>query len=1217
MNRLNLSLTGTAVLLASVSALRAQTAWNSAPADNLWLNAANWTPADVPDTNLETAQFAASSIQAVSVGAATTVKRINFALDAGDYTFSGSPLTVDVAQAGTATGTLVQTLGAGTVTFNQLMNCSDAGGGNDSSLQMLLAAGSTVNLRGGMATVSNRNLSATGDGTVNIYASATTGTAQFQQAGNSTMNFFVNPTATNQIRSFSNTGGGVRISANVTRALGLGVTGVTAHVGRIFLAANGVTTSGALNATGATIAGPHTLDGTFGIDIPGTGGATHSGTMGFGTLTGTAANTGTTWTLRLDAAADDTLTMSGVASGFPTGYATPVIRKQGPGTVIMSGANTHTVPMDTAEGKLVLTTAQTSAVPMTVQGGATLGVNVAAAGATLNFASLNLNSGSSVTPAVLELNAGTFGNPANPVVNGGTLTVNGATTLRVSGALTAAPGVPFPLMSYASIGGSPGFAGLTLALPFRAVGALVNDTLNSRILLDLTSLGGVTWRGSVDGNWDVDSVGDGSTGTANWLAGSGPNTYVQGAPVGTDTVIFDDTATGTTTVNLTTVLTPVAITVNNPTKNYEWTGTGNISGNTGIVKTGSGTLTLANTGSSTNTGGSAISGGTLILGNGTAGAGSLGGAVSVSGTGVLRMNRPDGTAIGALSGDGTLDLASGQLTVAGGAFTGPITGAGNLRTTATLALTGSPTNSFTGTTTVSAGQLQLNRPGQTAITGDILLTGTGALALQVADQIADTASITHLGTSTDCIPTQTAAEVVKDVTVNSSTGGATGGQMILRNGFTVTGTGTLTSGILGVASAHTATVNAINITSAPGQAGLLRIAGSAGASTLNIGSGGITASGGEIQVKFNVNNQDATVNLGGDFTATGNVNVTNAGYTGANLNVINLTADRTFTIVTGTVTSVAPDLGGSGGLTKTGGGALVLTPACSAAHAGATAVNNGALVVNGTITTSPVTVGNGGALAGDGSIQSAVTVQNGGTISAGSTTAGTLTLGAGLTLDSGSTFQADITGQTTHDRLAVTGAIAAAGKVKLVLTGYTPVLGDSFDLANATTTTGSPSFDFSAAPLSSGLAWDTSTFTTDGVVKVITGGSAYDSWATAKGLTAVNNAKDADPEGDGVVNGLEFYLDGNPLAGDVPGLTPGNSGANFRLTYKRRDDAEDLNVTPETSSNLSAASWSALVNGVNGVVITIAENGTAPDDVEILIPSSEAHRFVRLRLTLP
>ena len=52
-----------------------------------------------------------------------------------------------------------------------------------------------------------------------------------------------------------------------------------------------------------------------------------------------------------------------------------------------------------------------------------------------------------------------------------------------------------------------------------------------------------------------------------------------------------------------------------------------------------------------------------------------------------------------------------------------------------------------------------------------MITGTGALALQAVDQIADTASITHLGTSTDCIPTQTAAEVVKDVTVNSSTGG--------------------------------------------------------------------------------------------------------------------------------------------------------------------------------------------------------------------------------------------------------------------------------------------------------------------------------------------------------------------------------------------------------------------------------------------------------------
>jgi hypothetical protein len=706
-------------------------------------------------------------------------------------------------------------------------------------------------------------------------------------------------------------------------------------------------------------------------------------------------------------------------------------------------------------------------------------------------------------------------------------------------------------------------------------------------------------------------------GTANWQGANGPNTYVQGSPLGTDSVTFDDTAPGTTVVNLTTALTPEFITVDNTEKNYEWVGSGSLGGSAGIVKTGAGSLTLAHTGGSTNTGVAAVSGGALILGNGVAGAGSLGGAVNVTGSGIFRMNRPDGATVGALSGDGTLDLAAGQLTVAGGAFTGSITGAGSLLSTATLALTGTQPNTSTGSTTISAGQLQLNRPGVTAIAGDIIITGTGSVAIQAVDQIADIATITHLGTSVDCLPTQTGPEVVANVVVNSATSGAAGGQLILRNGFTVTGVATVASGILGVGSGQTGVVNAINITSAPGSAGIVRIAGNTAASTLDVGAGGITASGGEIQIKFNTANQDAVINLGGDFTATGNVIITNAGYAGSSLNVINLTGDRSFDIAAGAVTSMATDLGGPGALTKLGGGALTLGPTCSAGHIGSTAVNAGSLVVNGAITVSPVIVGNGGTLAGGGSIQPAVAILSGGAISPGDGSVGTLTFGAELTLAAGSTYVADITGPAAHDRLLITGTLSAGGVVKPVLAGYAPVAGDSFDLADAAIFVDAPTFDFSSATLGAGLTWDTSSFLTDGAIKVIADGGAYDSWAAAKGLTAANNAKNADPDGDGILNALEFYLDADPLAGGGPGFSASASGANARIAYKRRDDAEDLSVVAESSDTLAAGSWSPLVNGVDGVVITITENGPDPDDIEILLPTAPGRRFARLKLPLP
>ena len=67
-----------------------------------------------------------------------------------------------------------------------------------------------------------------------------------------------------------------------------------------------------------------------------------------------------------------------------------------------------------------------------------------------------------------------------------------------------------------------------------------------------------------------------------------------------------------------------------------------------------------------------------------------------------------------------------------------------------------------------------------------------------------------------------------------------------------------------------------------------------------------------------------SLNLGGDFTATGNVAITNAGYTGPNLNVINLVdGPRAFLIAAGTTTTVAPDFG-DGDLIKDGDGTLTL-----------------------------------------------------------------------------------------------------------------------------------------------------------------------------------------------------------------------------------------------------------------------------------------------------
>lgn len=123
-------------------------------------------------------------------------------------------------------------------------------------------------------------------------------------------------------------------------------------------------------------------------------------------------------------------------------------------------------------------------------------------------------------------------------------------------------------------------------------------------------------------------------------------------------------------------------------------------------------------------------------------------------------------------------------------------------------------------------------------------------------------------------------------------------------------------------------------------------------------------------------------------------------------------------------------------------------------------------------------------------------------------------------------------------------------------------------------------------------------------------------WINSFGIVnAADRAKDADPDHDGIVNGQEFYLDTNPTIHNVA-LTP-LAGGNLRLVFKRRDDAENLNIVLEASPTLAPLSWTTIQNGVNGAVINVTENGAAADDVEVLIPApAEARDFVRFRWTI-
>ena len=75
---------------------------------------------------------------------------------------------------------------------------------------------------------------------------------------------------------------------------------------------------------------------------------------------------------------------------------------------------------------------------------------------------------------------------------------------------------------------------------------------------------------------------------------------------------------------------------------------------------------------------------------------------------------------------------------------------------------------------------------------------------------------------------------------------------------------------------------------------------------------------------------------------------------------------------------------------------------------------------------------------------------------------------------------------TTYDQIELSGALVAAGTIAIVLDGYAPQLGDSFDLIRfGSFVDDGYAFSFSDASLPAGLAWDTSDFSTTGSIRVV------------------------------------------------------------------------------------------------------------------------------------
>jgi len=562
------------------------------------------------------------------------------------------------------------------------------------------------------------------------FGSVVSGTGSLVQLGSGTLVLTGNNTYT----------GGTTISAGTLQIGNGGTTGsitgnVTDNGTFAFDRSDAATFAGAISGTGSlaqlgggtlTLTGNNTYSGVTTISA----GALQIGNGGTsGSIAGNVTDNGT---LAFDRS--DAVTFSGVISG------TGSLLQLGSNTLTLTGNSTYTGGTTVSAGTLQIGNGGTSG---SITGNVTDNGSLASdrsdavtfAGAisgtgslaqlgsgTLTLTGNNTYTGSTtISAGTLQVgNGGTSGSISGPVTDNGTLAFDRSDAVTFSGVISGTGSLlqlgsnTLTLTGNSTYTGGTAVSAGTLQIGNGGTSGNITGNVTDNGTLAFDRSDAVTFAGAISGTGSLAQLGSGT------LTLTGNNTYTGSTTISAGTLQVGNGGTSGS------ISGPVT---DNGTLAFDRsdavTFSGVISGSGSLLQLGSNALTL--TANNTYTGGTTISAGTLQLGNGGT-SGSITGNVTDNGT--LAFDRSDAVTFGGvISGTGSMvQLGSSTLTLTGN-------------------------NTYSGSTTISAGTLQLGNGGTSgSITGNV--SDNGVLAFDRSDSvtfagvIAGAGGVTQIGTGT-------------------------------------------------------------------------------------------------------------------------------------------------------------------------------------------------------------------------------------------------------------------------------------------------------------------------------------------------------------------------------------------------------------------------------------------------------------------------------------